>query len=87
MIFVFRGGPLTHFSPPNLLVRVKIRLHPEFRCPRPCGSALNVPGGGWGGVVVGWEWVQGYLRLDSGEKVRGKDNLILVEQSRRSTLL
>ena len=25
---------------------------PEIHCPRPCGSALKVPGGGGG---VGWE--------------------------------
>ena len=40
---------------------------------------------GWGGGGVGMG--EGYLRMDSGEKVRGKDNLILVEQSHRSTLL
>ena len=46
---------LPHFFLHESFNMGQIRLHPEFHCPRPSGSALKVCGGlggGWG--VVGW---------------------------------
>ena len=51
IFFLGGGGPLPQFFWPISVNLGQIRLHPEFCCPRPCGSALKVPGG-WG-VVVG----------------------------------
>ena len=45
LIFFLAGGPLPHFFLPKSFSYGQIRLHPKFRCPRPCGSALKVPGG------------------------------------------
>ena len=46
---------MTQFFLHESFSRGQIRLHPEFHCPRPSGSALKVCGGwggGWGGVDI-----------------------------------
>ena len=50
VVVVFVGVPY-----PIFLGAKSFSLYPKFCCPRPCGSALKVPGGGGGWVGgVGW---------------------------------
>ena len=52
LIFIFLGGSLTTFFLHKSFSYGQIRLHLEFHCPRPSGSALKAPGGWWWRIPI-----------------------------------